>query len=58
MAPFAAQQVADAGDIAANPCDIQDAIRAIEAGADQLLGRADRLLTLGATTPSPSPCCG
>jgi guanidinobutyrase / D-arginase len=45
--PFATQQVADAGDIAANPFDIQDAIRAIEAGADQLLGRADRLLTLG-----------
>jgi len=47
VSPFAAQQVADAGDIAANPFDIQDAIRAIEAGADQLLGRAERLLTLG-----------
>jgi agmatinase len=47
VSPFATQQVADAGDIAANPFDIQDAIRAIEAGADQLLGRADRLLTLG-----------
>jgi len=47
VSPFAAQQVADAGDIAANPFDIQDAIRAIEAGADQLLDRADRLLTLG-----------
>jgi agmatinase len=47
VSPFAAQQVADAGDIAANPFDIQDAVRAVEAGADQLLGRADRLLTLG-----------
>jgi guanidinobutyrase / D-arginase len=47
VSPFATQQVADAGDIAANPFDIQDAIRAIEAGADQLLVRADRLLTLG-----------
>ena len=47
VSPFAAQQVADAGDIAVNPFDIQDAIRAVEAGADQLLGRADRLLTLG-----------
>lgn len=47
VSPFATQQVADAGDIAANPFDIQDAIRAVEAGADQLLGRADRLLTLG-----------
>ena len=47
VSPFATQQVADAGDIAANPFDIQDAIRAVEAGADQLLGRADRLLALG-----------
>ena len=47
VSPFGAQQVADAGDIPANPFDIQDAIRAVEAGADQLSSRADRLLTLG-----------
>src|SRR3954454_12355212 len=47
VSPFATVQVADAGDIAANPFNIQDAIRAIESGADQLLDRAGRLLTLG-----------
>ena len=45
--PFAAQQVADAGDIAANPFDIHAAIAQIEAGADALSGSAGRLLTLG-----------
>src|SRR5580765_7438329 len=39
VSPFAAQQVADAGDIAANPFDIQEAIRAIQVGADALLDR-------------------
>jgi agmatinase len=47
VSPFATQQVADAGDIAANPFDIQEAIRAIQVGADALLDRASRLLTLG-----------
>jgi agmatinase len=47
VSPFAAQQVADAGDIAANPFDIQDAIGAVERGADELLERAGRLVTLG-----------
>jgi agmatinase len=47
VSPFASVQVADAGDIAANPFDIAAAITAIEAGADDLLGRADRLVTLG-----------
>ena len=36
--PFAAQQVADAGDIACNPFDIQEAIAQIESGA----GRSSR----------------
>lgn len=45
--PFAVQQVADAGDIAANPFSIQQAIGDIEAGADALLERCGRLLTLG-----------
>ena len=45
--PFGAQQVADAGDLAVNPFDIQDAIAAIEAGARQLSAAGTRLLTLG-----------
>jgi agmatinase len=47
LSPFAVQQVADAGDIAANPFDITAAIAAIEAGADTVLDSADRLVTLG-----------
>ena len=43
--PFATQQVADAGDIACNPFDILEAVAAIEAGADQLLGAGARLVT-------------
>ncbi len=45
--PFGSQQVADAGDIAANPFDLAAAISEIQAGAGELLGHADRLLTLG-----------
>ena len=45
--PFAAQQVVDAGDIAANPFDIGTAIGQIEAGARGLLERAGRILTIG-----------
>ena len=45
--PFATQQVADAGDITANPFDILEAVAAIEAGADHLLGTGARLVTLG-----------
>ena len=45
--PFAAQQVADAGDMACNPFDIGEAIAAIEAGADALLGSGARLMTIG-----------
>jgi agmatinase len=47
VSPFAVQQVADAGDIAANPFDIGEAILAIETAADLLLESTDRLLTLG-----------
>jgi agmatinase len=47
VAPFASVQVADAGDIAANPFDIAAAITTIEAGADDLHARADRLLAIG-----------
>jgi agmatinase len=47
LSPFAVQQVADAGDITANPFDIQAAITAVEAGADAVLNSAGKLLTLG-----------
>jgi agmatinase len=47
LAPFAVQQVADAGDLAVNPFDIGEAITAIERGADALGGAGTRLLTIG-----------
>ena len=45
--PFAAQQVADAGDIAVNPFDIADAITAIERASDELRSGGAKLVTLG-----------
>jgi agmatinase len=45
--PFASQQVADAGDIACNPFDIQEAIAQIEAGADALFERTDHFVAIG-----------
>jgi guanidinobutyrase / D-arginase len=45
--PFDVQQVADAGDIAANPFDIQAAIVAIEGGVEDVLGSARAPLVLG-----------
>jgi agmatinase len=45
--PFAAQQVADAGDLVANPFDIDQAIRQVEEGAVRALGGANHLLALG-----------
>ncbi|MFL6051474.1 MAG: agmatinase [Actinoallomurus sp.] len=47
VAPFAAQQVADAGDIAANPFDLNEAVEQIETAADALSADGTRLLTLG-----------
>jgi agmatinase len=46
-APFAAHQVADAGDLAVNPFSIEEAITDIERGARALLERASFVLTLG-----------
>jgi agmatinase len=46
VAPFAGRQVVDAGDIAVNPFDIQQAIKEIEAAARELSADA-ALLTLG-----------
>lgn len=45
--PFARQQVVDAGDLAVNPFDLDEAIRAVEAGARALGERAGRLLAIG-----------
>lgn len=45
--PFALAQVADAGDIAANPFHIEEAVETVEAAADDLLATGARLMTLG-----------
>jgi agmatinase len=45
--PFALAQVADAGDIAANPFGIEEAVEAIEGAAGELLATGARLMTLG-----------
>ncbi len=47
VAPFAHQQVVDAGDVAVNPFDIQAAIDQVEAGARALLERSGRVVTIG-----------
>jgi agmatinase len=45
--PFASQQVADAGDIACTPFDIDEAIVQIETGARELLGTSGAFIALG-----------
>jgi agmatinase len=45
--PFAVQQVADAGDIACNPFDMQDAIKQIDEGVRGVLDRSGKLVTIG-----------
>ena len=45
--PFAAQQVADFGDLAITPFNIPDAVSTIERSANELLERAGRILSLG-----------
>ncbi len=45
--PFGAQQVADAGDLVANPFDIAAAVAEIEAGARLLGKNAERLVVIG-----------
>ncbi|MFE9844771.1 agmatinase [Streptomyces goshikiensis] len=45
--PFHFSQVADAGDISANPFDTNEAVETIEAAADELLAGGARLMTLG-----------
>ena len=45
--PFGRQQVVDAGDLAVNPFDIQEAIRNIERGSQALHERAKKLVAIG-----------
>ncbi|MEU5402273.1 agmatinase [Streptomyces sp. NPDC005963] len=45
--PFSQQQIADAGDISANPFNLTEAVQQIEAAAEQLSADGKRLLTLG-----------
>ena len=45
--PFALAQVVDAGDIAVNPFNIEQAVDQIEAGMDDLLADGKRMVTLG-----------
>jgi agmatinase len=45
--PFAAQQVADAGDVAVNPFDLREAIATIEHASDELRADGTKLITLG-----------
>jgi len=45
--PFAEQQVADAGDISCNPYNIEKAVVEIQKGATDLLGKVDRIISLG-----------
>ncbi|HUX04500.1 MAG TPA: agmatinase [Acidimicrobiales bacterium] len=47
VAPFAAHQVVDAGDIAVNPFNLDEAIHDIERGSRALHERAPRLITIG-----------
>lgn len=45
--PWRTIQIADAGDVACTPFDVAEAVGQIEAAARSVLGRADRLVTLG-----------
>jgi agmatinase len=47
VSPFATQQVVDAGDIAANPFDIEEAISSIHKSYDQLSERVKKIVTIG-----------
>ena len=47
VSPFEKFQVVDAGDIAVNPFDLEDAIREIEQGSRELHERAKRVISIG-----------
>lgn len=45
--PWGVHQVADAGDLAINPFNLEEAVAAVERGATEILERAGRLVTIG-----------
>jgi agmatinase len=45
--PWSGHQVADAGDLPANPFDLNQAIADVEGGANQVLAAADHLVAIG-----------
>jgi agmatinase len=47
VSPFAQMQVVDAGDIAANPFNIGEAIETVQAEAEALTAKGTRLVTIG-----------
>jgi agmatinase len=47
VSPFAERQVADAGDIGANPFDLSEAIKEIEYGSRALHERAKKIISMG-----------
>ncbi|RJS45748.1 agmatinase [Nocardioides cavernaquae] len=47
VSPFAAVQVADAGDIACNPYNIPEALDAVQEGASTLLDAGSKIVTIG-----------
>lgn len=47
VSPFAAQQVADAGDVAVNPFDIEEALGTVEAAAKALSDSGAKVVTIG-----------
>jgi agmatinase len=47
VSPFAEKQVVDAGDIAANPFNIGEAIETLQAEAEALTANGTRLVTIG-----------
>ncbi|MDS2173084.1 agmatinase [Nesterenkonia sp. CL21] len=47
ISPFAVQQVADAGDLVANPFNLDEAIQQVADGARDLLTQAEKLVVIG-----------
>lgn len=47
ISPFESHQVVDAGDLAVNPFDIQEAIKDIEKGSREIHERAKRVISIG-----------
>ncbi len=47
VSPFESHQVVDAGDLAVNPFDIQEAIKDIEKGSREIHERANRIISIG-----------